>query len=434
MKKILRNLTLLSISVLLASCGSNEKEAGTSPESSDPDTLTMWVQFSEEDPEGYIMEEAIDEFNETNEDELTVEVQYIPRSSSGGGYEDKLNAALTTDTLPDVFTLDGPNTAAYADSGMLQPIEDYISDIDDLLPSIIKAGTYEDKLYSVSYSESSVGFFYNIDMLEDAGIDIDSLPTVDNPWTWNEFNDMLEQLYNNNNKEPILDMNFGDHSEWLTYAFSPFVWSAGGDIVSSDGTESVGYFDSSETIKAFEFIQKLVEDGYSDVSSIDKGFHTGKYALYMGGSYTIQELDSEYKDINYGIMPYPVSPDTKELVSPTGSWAYGMSATTSNPEGAGKLINFLVSEDQLYNMSVGDSVLPARESVADRMYEEVDEPMQVLIDQNRKSGKSRPVLINYPQISRAFQEAVTESTYYEQNKDLKALLELKAQEIEGYLE
>lgn len=60
--------------------------------------------------------------------------------------------------------------------------------------------------------------------------------------------------------------------------------------------------------------------------------------------------------------------------------------------------------------------------------------MRVLIEQNTASGIARPVLKNYPQVSRAFQEAITEATYYEETDDVSELLKRKAEEIEGYLE
>lgn len=420
----------ISMVLLIGCTNSQETQDGQSGES---DELTIWVQFSEESAEGQVMVNSIEEFNKTNEEGLTATVNYIPRSGSGGGYEDVINAALTTDTLPDVLTLDGPNAAAYANAQMIQPLEEYLSNIDDFLPSIIEQGTYNGELYTIGYSESGVGIYYNREMLEEAGVDIETLPTVDNPWTWDEFKDLLEILTQHYDA-PAIDMGFDDHSEWLLYAFSPFVWSAGGEITNETGTEAVGYFDSEETQLAFEFIQNLVKEGYSTITPIDNGFHTGEYPLFMSGSWTMQELDNEYQDIDYGIMPYPVSPNTEELVSPTGSWAYGMSTSTDNPDGAGVLIDFLTSEEQLYNMSMGNSVLPARQSVADRMLEEVDDPMQVLIEQNAQTGRARPVLVNYPQVSRAFQETVTESTYYEQVPDISELMDVKAGEIESYLE
>lgn len=437
----LKLLSILGTGFFMLGCGNGENNENADSfdsetpdgQSGDANEITMWVQFSEESAEGQVMVDSINEFNESNEYGLTASVQYIPRSGAGGGYEDVINAALATDTLPDIITLDGPNTAAYANSGILQSLDGMLSNVDDFLPSIIEQGTFEDELYAIGFSESSVGVFYNEDMLQEAGIDTSNLPTVDNPWDWNEFNDMLETLHEYFDG-PVIDVGFDDQSEWLMYAFSPFVWSAGGEITNESGTESVGYFDSEETASAFDFIQGLVSEGYSTITPVDFGFHTGEYALLLSGSWTIQQLESEYQDIEYGIMPYPVSPETGELVSPTGSWAYGMTTSTDNPEGAAALIDFLSSEEQLYNMSMGNSVLPARQSVADRMLEEVDEPMQVLIEQNSRTGRARPVLINYPQVSRTFQETVTEVSYYEQNPDVSELLELKAQEIEGHLE
>lgn len=429
--KIGRIISLLSLSaILLASCGENSEE--NNEQSSEYNTISMWVQFSSEDAEGQVMQESIRAFNES-QDEYTAEVQYIPRSGSGGGYEDVINAALTTDTLPDVLTVDGPNTAAYAQSEILQPVEEYLSDIDDFLPSIIEQGMYDDELYSIGYSESGVGFYYNVDMLEEAGVDTSTLPTVEEPWDWNQFNDMLEILANHYDR-PILDMGFDDHSEFLLYAYAPFLWSAGADITNEAQTESIGHFNSDEAYTAFSFIRQLIENDYSTIAPVDYGFHTGEYALLMSGSWTLQELDEEYPNINYGVMPYPVSPETQELVSPTGSWAYGMSTSAENTEGAGALIDFLTQEEQLYQMSMGNTVLPARQSVVDRMVQEVGEPMQVLIEQNAASGQARPSLVNYPQISRAYQETVTEATYYDYSPDLQELLDRKAEEIEVYLQ
>src|SRR5699024_3333074 len=96
-------------------------------------------------------------------------------------------------------------------------------------------------------------------------------------------------------------------------------------------------------------------------------------------------------------------------------------------------IDFLGSEQEAYDMAMGNSVLPSRKSTSERMAKEVSEQMKVLLDQNAASGKARPVLVNYPQISRIVQNAVTESTYFEQNSDIKALLEAKAQEIDPLL-
>ncbi|MDT2802035.1 ABC transporter substrate-binding protein [Vagococcus lutrae] len=430
-RKILGFMGVVALSLSLVACSSADQKADTKKKAKD-DEVTVWVQYSKESAEGQVMTESIKKFNETNDKGYKAVVEYIPRSGSGGGYEDKVNAALTTNTLPDVLTLDGPNTAAYANAGMLAPIDDYLSEKEDFLPSIIDQGTYDGKLYAIGYSESGVGIFYNKDMFKEAGIEESDLPTLEKPWTWDEFNTIAKTLTDKFD-QPAIDMGFDDHSEWLFYAFTPFIWSNGGDIVNEDGTKAIGVFDAKENVETFQFIQDLIKNKYSTISPSEAGFQTGKYAMKMSGSWTMQELDQEYQDIDYGILPYPVSPKTKELVSPTGSWQYGMTASSDKKEMAGALIEFLTSEDELYNMSMGNTVLPARTSVANRMLEEVAEPMQMLIKQNQVSGHSRPVLVEYPKVTRTVQETVTESTYFDDNKDLNKLLETKAQEIESHL-
>ena len=431
-KNIVLGLATLSLGALLfAGCGKSSSQ-NTAKTDTDEKSVTLWVQYSKESPEGKVMQQSIKDFNENNGKGYKAKAEYIPRSGSGGGYEDKINAALTTKTLPDVLTLDGPNTAAYAKSGILAPIDDYISNKDDILPSIIDEGTYDGKLYALGYSESGVGVFYNKKMLQDAGVDLSTLPTLEKPWTYTQYNELFKKL-KDYYKKPVIDVGFDDHSEWLMYAFTPFIWSSGGDVTNKAGDKATGVFDSKENVEAFNFIQGLIKDGYSTITPEKNGFQTGVYPLKLSGSWTIQEMTNQYKDIDYGMLPYPVSPTTNKLVSPTGSWAYGMSATTKKKEAAGALIDFLGSTQEMYDMSMGNTVLPARKSTSEKMLPEVSEQFKFLIEQNVKSGHARPVLVNYPKVSRIVQETVTEVTYVDQNPKVKDVLKTKAQEMDNVL-
>ena len=138
-----------------------------------------------------------------------VVTEYIPRSGSGGGYEDKVNAAITTNSLPDVITLDGPNTAAYAKSKVITPLDDYLKDnnMEDVLDSIKQQGTYDGKFYAFGYSESNVGIYYNKKMFKEAGIDESSLPTLKKPWTWDEFKAVSKKL-KDHFKEAAIDFRW----------------------------------------------------------------------------------------------------------------------------------------------------------------------------------------------------------------------------------
>lgn len=425
MKKILLLFVCAFMIVVITACGEEEASSDNKNE------VSVWVHTSDETAEGEAMQNIVDRFNEEYEGEYTAKIEFIPRSGAGGGYEDKINAALTTDTLPDVLTLDGPNTAAYAESGIIAPLDDYITNKDDLLPSIIQQGTYEDQLYAVGYSESGVGIFYNKKMLEEAGVDLSTLPTVDEPWDWNQFMELCDTLASAYDV-PAIDMGFDDKSEWLMYAFSPFLWSQGGNVVAEDGSTAEGIFNNEDAVKTFTFIQDMVKNGYTTLTPVEKAFHTGEYPLKFGGSWTIQEME-EYPDVEYGIMPYPTSPDTNELVSPSGSWQYAMSATTEKEEAAGALIDFMTSTESMTEVTLANSVLPAAYSVIEEVQDQVSPEMNVLIEQNSKSAHARPVLPEYPQVSRIFQQTVSDVAYYEENSDIQQLLDDKVTQIEKAL-
>ncbi|MYL32138.1 extracellular solute-binding protein [Pontibacillus yanchengensis] len=429
MKKFSVLLICAVIAMVMTACNGESENAS----SESKNEVSVWFHTSKETAEAKAMQDIVDQFNEENENGYTAKMEFIPRSGSGGGYEDKINAALTTDSLPDVLTLDGPNTAAYAKSGIIAPVGDYISNKDDLLPSIIEQGTYNDKLYAVGYSESSVGIFYNKQMLKDAGVDLSTLPTVEDPWTWKEFKELAATLTEEYDV-PAVEMGLDTKSEWLMYAFTPFLWSQGGNIVNDEKTKATGTFNSDKSVQAMNFVQDLVAEGYTTKTPVEKGFQTGKYPLKLTGSWTIAEMANSYPDVEYGVMPYPTSPDTNELVSPSGAWQYAMAASTEKKEAAGAFIDFMTKPENLKKISLENSVLPASKSIIDEVKQEVSPQMQVLIEQNAKSGHARPVLPEYPQVSRVFQQTILDLTYPDKNDDIQKLLDQKAKEIDKALE
>lgn len=429
MKKVWKISALMLASVtLLAACGGNKEKA---KKNDNPGDISVWVQFSDETPEGEAWKEIVDNFNEENKGKYTVTTEYIPRSGSGGGYEDKVNAAVTTKTLPDVITLDGPNTAAYAHSGVIAPLDDYLkdADMDDVLESIKTQGTYDGKMYAFGFSESNVGIYYNKTMFKEAGIKESELPTLEKPWTWSEFEKTAETLQKTFDG-PVFDMQIANKDEMLTYGYTPFVWSNGGNLVNEDGTQAEGVFNSKETVESLEFIQGLIKKDIVAVTPIEKGFETGKYPLYLSGSWTMADLEANYQSLDYGILPYPVSDTTKELVSPTGSWELAMTTSTEKQEAAAAFIVHATSTESSKILSLGNSVLPIRHSTIELIKEDVPEGMKFLMEQNQQSGHARPVVVAYPQVSRAFQQTIQDITYYDQNPDVKKVADERAKEMQ----
>lgn len=413
---------------LLAGCGSSGSKDSSS---SGKNEVKVWVQFSDETAEGKAWQKIVDGFNKEHEGEYKVVTEYIPRSGSGGGYEDKVNAAVTTNSLPDVITLDGPNTAAYAHSKVIIPLDKYLkdADMDDVLDSIKQQGTYDGKMYAFGFSESNVGIYYNKKMFKEAGIDLATLPTIDKPWTWTEFNAIAEKLKNHFKTEAI-DFKLNSIDEMLPYGYMPLIWSNGGSVVNDDGTKAEGYFNSKESVEAVEFIQNMVKKGYTTVSPVEKGFETGVYPMLLSGSWTINDMETNYTDIEYGILPYPVSDTTKKLVSPSGSWQLAVTTKSEKPEAAAEFVKYATNTESSKIMSLGNSVLPIRKSTMEDLKDEVSPEMAFLMEQNAKTAHARPVVVAYPQVSRAFQQAMQDISYYEENPDVQKVLDARAKEMQ----
>ena len=426
---ILSMVAALSLGLLTGCSGGSSSK--TSKEAASKDDVKVWVQFSDETAEGKAWEQVVQNFNKKYKGKYKVVTEYIPRSGSGGGYEDKVNAAITTNSLPDVITLDGPNTAAYAKSKVITPLDDYLKDnnMEDVLDSIKQQGTYDGKFYAFGYSESNVGIYYNKKMFKEAGIDESSLPTLKKPWTWDEFKAVSKKL-KDHFKEAAIDFRLNSNDEMLPYAYMPLIWSNGGSVVNEDGTKAEGYFNSKESTQAVQFIQDLVKEGYTTVSPVEKGFETGQYPMVLSGSWTIADLQTNYKDIDFGILPYPVSNKTKKLVSPSGSWQLAVTTKSNKKDVAAEFVKFATNTESSEILSLGNSVLPIRKSTIKNIKDKVSEPMRFLMEQNAATAHARPVVVAYPQVSRSFQQAMQDISYYEENPDVQKVLDSRAKEMQ----
>ena len=161
-----RVITALAMSVLalsLTGCQKSTPKPGSiAGYDKGEQYLSIWVHSIEDTDEGRCYREAVDAFNKKYDGTYFADIEFIPRNDSGGGYSDKINASVMSGDLPDVLTVDGPNIAAYASNGIIQPLAKLTEKEKSVyLQSIIDQGTYKDKLYALGAMESSVGLYYN---------------------------------------------------------------------------------------------------------------------------------------------------------------------------------------------------------------------------------------------------------------------------------
>ena len=407
-----KKLAVMLVSTLIVSClaGCQKKEPkpGDIQGYDEGETyLSIWVHSIEDTDEGRCYRESVEAFNEAYDGTYYADIEFIPRNDSGGGYSDKINASVMSGDLPDVLTVDGPNIAAYAANGIIQPLAALKEEEQNqYLESIIDQGTYNGKLYALGAMESSVGLYYNKDILKEAGIDV---PDADHPWTWTEFLGILEKLkpvMEEKNGYP-LDMTF-PVGEATIYYYAPFFWSNGGNMVDDTGLTADGVFNSQENLKTVEYFQSILESGYMSEVPIDKLFESGRAAFKFDGAWEVNTIYTSYPDINLGVAPYIVGDGWDGgRYTPTGSWAYAASAKTDNIEGATELVKWMSGVESGYMLWEKAKCFPSTYQAFEKIdVFQTDENYRALYNQLSKYGHPRPKTPVYPQVSTSFQQVL----------------------------
>lgn len=369
--------------------------------------LSIWVHSIEDTEEGQCYREAVDSFNEAYDGQYFADIEFIPRNDSGGGYSDKINASVMSGDLPDVLTVDGPNIAAYAGNGIIQPLAELSEEEKGIyLESIIDQGTYDNQLYALGAMESSVGLYYNKDILEEAEIQV---PDADCPWTYTDFLEVLEKLkpVMDEKNGYVLDMTF-PVGEATIYYYAPFFWSNGGELVDEAGLSVNGIFNSEQNVATIEYFNTLLDNGYMSKVPIDHLFESGRAAFKFDGAWEVNTIYTSYTEINLGVAPYVVGDNWNgERYTPTGSWAFAASSKTDNIDGATELVKWMSgveSGKRLWEQAKSfPSTYEAYESID---VFTTDENYKALYYQLSTYGHPRPKTPVYPQVSTSFQQVL----------------------------
>ncbi len=416
MRKMVVFLLILAISLPVFAGGSKEEVAEGSVE------VSVWFH-SGKGMERDTLNAQIADFNAMQSD-IVVVAKQLPE----GSYTEQVNAAALAGGLPDLLDFDGPFVYNFAWAGYLMPMDDYI-DADmlaDILPSIVKQGAYKGKLYSLGTFDSGLGIYGNRIYLEKAGVRI---PTgVDDAWTAEEFADVLVKLQALPEVEYALDlkMNYG-RGEWFTYAFSPLLQSFGADLIDrSNFQKSDGTINGPKAVAAMELFQSWFTDGYTKYNpGGDTDMADGKAALSFVGHWMYTTLKEA---LGEDLVLLPMPKFGGKSATGMGSWNWGMTSSTRDPEAAMIFLKYLMEPDQILRMTNANGAVPSRKSaIAMTDLFNVGGDLEVFIQQLNSTAVPRPETAAYAVITTAFAEAIDNIA---QGADVQAALDKAAQLID----
>lgn len=425
---------LVALALVTVSCvGAGGDDEGTSTptgedvqptvakEPSEPVTIRFAVYSSvAESPQ---MKGFKREFEEQHPN-ITVEFEPAPSARA----REKLLTQIAGGNAPDAAYIDAGFVEELASRGALLNLEGYIAGSDvvaeeDYVEGFRNTATYDGSMFGLPFSGETTGLFYRTDLFQEAGID--SPPT-----TWEEFEQAAAALTDSSGQQYGVAM-FAPEAYYYWY---PWLWQAGGDILSEDGQDIA--FDSPEGVEAAEFYVNLAQNyappDYLGANSWDGrvAFATGKVGMYIADNWFAGQLRSEFPDIDgqWATAPLPEG-DAGCATNLTGD-SLAVLGTTEQSDAAWMWIEFLSTPENMTTWTIGEettTLLPARQSLLESPLLTKNKPfLQGFADDMECAVTSSVEQPKYPQVQDVLNEKLGEAMYGEIPAE-QALMEAAAE-------
>ncbi len=390
MKKAISLLLLALLAVAFSGLAAAQEE------------LSLWYHGAGNDVERSILIGIIEDFN-ASQMEYVVALEEFPQES----YNSSIVAAALAGDLPDIIDVDGPVMPGWAWAGYMAPLNLSDGALDDFLPGAI--GSWNGEVYSVGLWDAAVAVYARRSVLEAHDIRI---PTLDEPWSGEEFDAALVTLQDSGEFEYALDLGMAWTGEWYPYAFSPFLQSFGGDMIDrSTYLTSEDVLNGDEAVAFGEWWQSLFERGLAPGTSQDgadreTGFIDGRYALQWNGNWAgIAALEAVGDDLLF--LPAPDFGAGSTIGA--ASWQFGISSSSDNKEGANAFIEFAIQDEYLAAFSDGIGLIPATANAAamSASYSEGG-PLEVFFGLSEAQALVRPVTPGYATMALVFEKALAD--------------------------
>jgi multiple sugar transport system substrate-binding protein len=410
-------LTRITAGLLATTCLASGAAAQTE--------LSLWYHGAGNEVERNILSGIVDDFNASQADWKVV-IEQFPQAA----YNDSVTAAALSGELPDILDVDGPIMPNWAWAGYLAPLTIDPAKFEGFLPGVV--GKWNDQVYSVGFWDAALAMFARKSVLEENGIRI---PTLDQPWTGEEFDEILVKLKDGGKYEYPLNMGMADKGEWYPYAFLPFLWSSGGNLVDRSAYQTAeGALNGDAAIEWGEWFQslftrELVPGTSQSLADHQNGFAEGKYALNWTGNWlALSSLDKFGDDLLF--LPAPDFGQGGKIGA--ASWQFAVSAAGEHQDGANAFIEFALQDKYFTAFSDGIGLIPpTRASAEASKYYAPGKPMEIFYDLSEKQGMLRPVTPGYVVQSQVFQKAAADIA---DGADVATVLDTAVDEIDADIE
>ena len=319
MKKFEYMILLIFIVIGLSACAESDSDGKTE--------ITFW-HMSPVGSEGFReMRAIINTFNESQDD-----IVVLGTGFSFWDYWDKINIAISSRTAPDLgfHTID--NMVVRAEAGVLHNLSELImSDLSDqnialdqFRQSQLDFLTYNSDLYALPLSATTRVLYYNLDMFESMGYDIDDIPT-----NWDELHEMA-RVFDIFDDGDIVRLGFDPTYGNATY--HGWLWQTGEDFFDEDLNPTLTtqtHEDVLEWIVNFNDIytrNQLQSFGEANQLLGINVFAAEKVAMIVDSDGLYRVIEDAGATFNYGVAPIPLPDENGIRVN----WGSGFSIELYN--------------------------------------------------------------------------------------------------------
>lgn len=346
------------VATLAAGCG-NKNEGGSESGADGGDKkydgveLTYWSMWQNTEPQGKVLQEAVDAWSEETGASVNIEWK-------GRDIKNILGAALEAEEEFDLYEDDY--------SRISKNWIEWTADLTDLA----EAAGYADNSYAVFNDQATEwagylpcvteqpqvgGVYYNQDLFDEAGVEA--------PTTWAEFLDVCKALKDKGIQPMALDSAYA--SFFFGYHLSRYI----GEDATADLAVNGGWSDNAGVAAAADSMIEFIKAGYladgapdEYPNSQNKMGLSEDVAMVVCANYVTSEINNNTgKELNWNLFNYPSVDGAAEGVDQTAAYAGANSIAitkySENQEAAFDLATYITSGEYDQKMADTAGQIPA---------------------------------------------------------------------------
>ena len=360
-----------------------------------------------------LLQPALDELNRRHP-EMNIEIEYAEPYNE---YRNTILDILSKGDSVDIISIDQIWLGEFVEKGLIRNLTadfEQWGRMGDLYAANLDGSVYNGTLFGLWLWTDVRGIWYWKDMLQEAGVDPESLKT------WDGYISAAVKLKDFFGDRVVQGVHLigAQHARDLWY---PYLWMLGGEILElreGHPTKGVYWFpsyNSSEGVRAMEFLKQQVDAGIKPQKEHSWGleFANRTFPVMIEGSWMLSTFPRESwptLEQQVGFIPvFPVPNQTIPTSTMMGGWELAIPSTSQHSDLAWELVT-IMAEPQILSPFLRDmGFLPTQHTLGEGPS---SEPLKESIPYFEEMvsvipyGRGRPTTAEYSQIAEHIHEAI----------------------------